>query len=144
MPLTFPKWLLSTQNSVAPRDKLSRVGDRFELDLREVIKGLPYAVQSNMVLSDFVALTIKPGEPRSELIREVRKKLDFAIVTQRSAFPVVAIMLTDRVYGRDRRSPPAVATDVEVRSNVIVTVLHINPKTVVGPAMILDVLKPYL
>ncbi|WP_189008364.1 hypothetical protein [Deinococcus malanensis] len=97
-----------------------------------------------MVLSDFVALTIESGESRGELNREVRKRLDFAIVTQRSAFPVVGIMLADRVYGRDRRRPPSVSTDVEVKSNVIVTVLYINPKTVVGPAMILDVLKPYL
>ena len=132
------------RNAVAPRAKTSRVSDRFELDLREALRDLPYAVQSNMVLSDFVALTIQPGESRGELNREVRKRLDLAIVTQRSAFPVVAIMLADRVYGRDRRRPPSAATDVEVKSNVIVTVLYVNPKTVVGPAMILEVLKPYL
>ena len=144
MPLSFPKWPLSTRNAAAPRAKTSRVSDRFEQDLREALKDLPYAVQTNMVLSDFVALTIQPGEAKGELNREVRKRLDLAIVTQRSAFPVVGIMLTDRMYGRDRRRPPSVATDVEVRSNVIVTVLHVNPKTVVGPAIILEILKPYL
>lgn len=144
MPLTFPKWPLSKHNPVAPRAQLSRLNDRFELDLREALKDLPFTVQSNMVLSDFVALTVEPGKSKGQIIREARKQLDFVVLTQRPAFPVVAIMLTNREYGRDRRAPPAISANVEVNNNVMVTLLHLNPKSLEGAEVILEVLKPYL
>lgn len=121
----------------APR--ASRIGDRFALALREALAGRPYEVVQNVQLKDFLALT-----PGGVLGREARRKLDFLIVAQPGAVPVLAIMLTTHTYGRDRRRAPEVKKDPDVTGNSIVTVLHLDPHELQTPQAIQKVLGPHL
>ena len=145
MPLNLPKWLQANRGAQA-RTQRTRISNQFEADLREALKDLPYEVHPSLLLENFTALTVQPGKTQGTLAREVRRRVDFAIVASRSRTPVAAIMLTTRAYGRDRRQPPANPTEVEagVKNNSIVPVLHLNPREFKGAPAIAEALKPYL
>jgi len=117
----------------------SRVDDRFARALREALVGRPYQVVQNVQLKDFLALT-----PGGVLGREARRKLDFLIIAQPGAVPVLAIMLTTHTYGRDRRRAPEVKKDPDVTGNSIVTVLDLDPNELQTSQAILGVLGPHL
>ncbi|GGK11990.1 hypothetical protein GCM10008955_01540 [Deinococcus malanensis] len=146
MPLNLPKWLVRTDRGAQARTQRTRVSDQFEQDLREALGNLPYEVHSSLLLENFMALTVQPGETQGTLAREARRRVDFAIVASRSRTPAVAIMLTTRAYGRDRRQPPANPTETEagVKNNSIVPVVHLNPRELKGAPAIAEALKPYL
>lgn len=120
-------------------ERMARIGDRFALALHEALQGQPYEVLQNVQLKDFLALT-----PGGGLEREARRKLDFLIVARQGRVPVLAIMLTHRTYGRDRRKSPEVQKDTGLDGGSIITVLNLDPHELVTPEAVRKVIDPHL
>ncbi|GGK36858.1 hypothetical protein GCM10008955_33380 [Deinococcus malanensis] len=111
-----------------PHPRGARISDQFESNLRTALQGLPYEVRPHMLLENCVALTLTQPGSKGTLERYTSKTFDYVIVTQRSAHPVLAVVLSTKSYGRDRRAPPVVERD-NYQNKLIVTVLHLNPHT---------------
>ena len=127
----------------APRAQTLRIGDQFELNLRTALHGLPYEVRPHMLLEDCLALNFTDPGANPALELHASKIFDFVVVTQRSSIPVLAIVLSTRSYGRDRRAARVTERDTH-QNKLIVTVLHLNPHTTNTVDAIQNAIRPHL
>ena len=128
-----------TDATMNTAERMTRIGDRFALALHEALQDQPFEVVQNVQLRDFLALS-----PGGGLEREARRKLDFLIVAQPERVPVLAIMLTHRTYGRDRRKSPEVKKDTGLDGGSIITVLNLDPHELVTAEAVRKVIGPHL
>lgn len=126
-----------------PRAQESRISDHFERNLRTALQDLSYEIRPNMLLEDCLALTLAGPGSKGTLERHASKTFDYVIVARRSSLPVLAVVLSTKSYGRDRRAAPVVEKDNDT-GKLIVTVVHVNPHVTNTAEAIQQMILPHL